>query len=342
MVDKSKDAIFVNIHVEHGGAARVTHGPPSPGPYEHAHHAHHRAPAVEHTWKVAYKGKLYAVHVVARAMTISLDGQTVWKGERGAHRTYRAQWSALEPAVEATVLELARSGDRYPHDEPAPDRAAAPPPPSGARPAARRGRPPKSRPKAKAPAQEVPQQAAPQRAPAKKTPAKKAPAKKTPAKAESASAPKSAPKKTAAKKTAKRTAATGGTVEVVAHSRSAPGSKPPERSPAKKTASKKTATKKTASAPAAQPTTRAKAPRAVRPVNDEKVMAELLAGLQRDAPQTAEATYNVLRKAWFNGAREAVLAWSQANRVKQSLAKAYAAWAVANHEQVNAMIAKAA
>jgi hypothetical protein len=340
-MDKSKDAIFVNIHVAHGGEAQVTHGPPGSGRHDHAPHAaHHAAHHATHTWKVAYKGKLYAVSATAGAMTIRLDGEPVWRGECGPHRTYRAHWSKLEPAVETKVLDLARSGDRHSHD----DRAEAPPE-SGPRPSARhdatpksarhgaapkgarhgaapksarRDAAPKSAPKAEPPARE----AAPKKAAAKKTAPKKAVAKKT------------APKKAVAKKTAEKK----GTVEVAAHSRSAPGSKPPSKqTPAKKTAAKRAAPKKPA-ATTEPPTTQ----RSVRPVDDEKVMTELLKGLEKDAPEAAASAYAMLRRAWFNGAREAVLVWMKANPVEKSLAKAYAQWAGANAAQVRALGAEAA
>jgi hypothetical protein len=343
MVDKSKDAIFVNIHVEHGGRAKVTHSAGSAG-QEHVPRAAHHGAGASHVWKVAYKGRLYDVSTTGHEMAIRLDGETVWRGECGPHRTYHKHWSKLEPAVETKVLELARSGDRHSRD----DRDAAPPP-SGPRPSPRRRAAPTAAPEADpAAAENTAKKPAAKKPAAKKPAAKKAAAKK-------AAKKKTAPKTTAAKKetapkkrAARKTAAKNGTVEVAAHSRSAPGSKPPSKptpekatpakaTPAKKTAAKRAAPKKPA-ASGEQPSTQ----RSVRPVDDEKVMTDLLKGLERDAPETAAAAYATLRKAWFNGARETVLAWVKDNPAKKSIAKAFAEWAGANPAEVRTMAAKAA
>lgn len=316
MLDKSKDTIFVNIHVAHNGEAQVTHGPPGSRGGERAYRGSPRGEdSGESTpWKVAYQGNLYAISVTAGEMTISLDGETVWSGEREPGKVYRAQWSKLAPKVEAVVLDLARAGDKV-AEEPAPV-----PPPSASRaratkataqqPAAaqaaapkRRGRPPKAKPE-QPPAQES--------APKKR-----------------GRPPKAKPEEPAAQKPPSKK----GPVEVTAHSRRAPGSKPPaESKPASRGVARAAAAK--VDVPPTQPS--------IRPIDDEKVMKELLRGLERAAPQRAAAAYASLRSAWFNGARELVLAWMKLNPGKRSVAKAYVDWAEENMDVVHEKAAEAA
>jgi hypothetical protein len=327
-MDQRRDTFRFNIqvnnrgglHVEHDGGMRVTHGPQGSARHDvdhagaahgthggaahgtHSSGRHEHAPrdaGAGHLWKVVLDGKEYAIQVTRGEMTIVLEGKIVWRGERGGDRTYRAHWSHLHPDVEEKVLHHARSGDPVPHDH----RAAAPPP-SGPRPST-------------------------QHAPAPR--ADKPAAKTTPKK-------KTAPKKTAPKKTKETTPKkAAATVEVAAHSRHAPGSRPPaEQKPVTQREPGVTAATNTARKP--------EQPKAQRPVDDESVMSALKQGMEQaerdghSAPGTTASVFPMMRDAWFNGARERVLAWKGKPK-GESIAGAYAVWAGKNRAEVRTLAA---